>query len=165
MSYADRVDRLKKVIGIEQIQVNNKLPLEKRLIGPPPRAEKRFQYDEKGILLDEMPMQMPGPEFKDLAESSMRFRKFFDEMQKMMQLLPGMDGSGSGQGFMQFGFPTMPNGNGQDGQSPSMPSLPFLMHPQSNPNSNSAENLTKPKLKDESQSQPSIPPYIDPNSI
>lgn len=154
MSYADRVDRLKKVVGIEQIEVNNKLPQQK--IGPPPRAEKQFQYDERGILMDQTPMMPPGPEFKDLAESSMRFRKFFDEMQKMMMLLPGMDGSGSGlgpgfgpnsgmgQGFIQQFTIPFPNMN---------PNLPNRM-------------LTLPQKSDQAEEGNStIPPYIDPNSI
>lgn len=143
MSYADRVDRLKKVIGIDPVEVNNKLPAQK--IGPPPRAEKQMQYDQRGMLMDQMPMMNivpPGPEFKDLAESSMRFRKIFEEMQKMMMMLPMQDGSGSGQGFMQqFSFP--------------IPISPNL-------NRNSGD----PKRSVETEEGSStIPPYIDPNSI
>lgn len=141
MSYADRVDRLKKVIGIEPVEVNNKLPAQK--IGPPPRAEKQqHQYDQRGMIMEQMPMPMmemvpPGREFKDLAESSMRFRKIFEDMQKMMMLLPMQDGMGSGQGFMQqFSFP-----------------IPV------NPNSNSKKSV------EGEEGSSTIPPYIDPNSI
>jgi len=153
MSYADRVDRLKKVIGIEQIQVNSN---SNGLSGPQPRADNQMPFDMRRMPADgrtftieqfsqqfpQSPNAMPGPEFKDLAESTMRFRKIFDQMQKMMEMLPGM---GSG-------MPTeLPPGM--------MQSFPFPISP---------EQMGKPKANGESESENgsgTIPPYIDPNSI
>ncbi len=156
MSYADRVDRLKKVIGIEQIQVNNNgtIPHSQspsQLRGPQPRAEsqlpfdlRRMPMDGRSIIIEQFPNGLPngtpGPEFKDLADSTMRFRKIFDQMQKMMEMFPGM---GTGMqtdvppGFMQsFPFPVIPNG----------------------------ESQMQPKTKPQTE-EGTIPPYIDPNSI
>lgn len=152
MSYADRVDRLKKVIGIEQIQVNsNNNNPQSQATGPQPRAEsqlpfdlRRMPMDGRSIIIEQFPNSFPngtpGPEFKDLADSTMRFRKLFDQMQKMMEMLPGM---GTGMqtdippGFMQsFPFPVIPNG----------------------------ESPLQPKTKPQTE-EGVIPPYIDPNSI
>jgi len=164
MSYADRVDRLKKVIGIEQIQVNNSGSANQpKTVGPLPRAEnqlpfdlRRMPMDGRSIVIEQFPGQlpnaMPGPEFKDLAESTMRFRKIFDQMQKMMEMLPGM-GSGMPSelppGFMQsFPFPTSPDGE--------MQTLP---------KSREGRGLSLPKVVEPEQGSGTIPPYIDPNSI
>ncbi|MBP7863773.1 hypothetical protein KA183_18960 [bacterium] len=151
MSYADRVDRLKKVIGIEQIQVNNNNSAQSQSAGPKPRAESQLPFDMRRMPMDgrsviieqfqQFPNGTPGPEFKDLADSTMRFRKLFDQMQKMMEMMPGM---GTGMqtdippGFMQsFPFPIAPNGEPQLQQ----------------------------KFKPTETEEGTIPPYIDPNSI
>lgn len=162
MSYADRVDRLKKVIGIEQIQVNNSGKLSHPKIGPQPRAEgqlpldlRRMPMDGRSIVIEQFsqqfPNSMPGPEFKDLAESTMRFRKIFDQMQRMMEMLPGM-GTGAPSelppGFMQsFPFPLAPE-----------------KEMQTLPKNRESRGLILPNNSIEPE-QGSIPPYIDPNSI
>ncbi len=142
MSYADRVDRLKKVIGIEQIQVNNNFSNpQSQSTGPQPRAESQLPFELRQQFPNSFPNGTPGPEFKDLADSTMRFRKIFDQMQKMMEMLPGM-GTGMGTdippGFMQsFPFPVAPNG----------------------------ESQLQPKTKPAETEEGTLPPYIDPNSI
>ncbi|MCW5824587.1 MAG: hypothetical protein KIT34_17440 [Cyanobacteria bacterium TGS_CYA1] len=163
MSYADRVDRLKKVIGIEQVQVNNSLS-SKQKSGPQPRAENQLPLDLRRMPLDgrsivieqfgqQLPNGMPGPEFKDLAESTMRFRKIFDQMQKMMEMLPGAG-----------------NGNGMPSELPPgfMQSFPFSVSPdgdtQISPKNKGSLVVPRSGLETEPGTG-TIPPYIDPNSI